>query len=77
MKLVVGLEGASKPEVESFDFGASLVTKKDLGLFVKWKWYAKGNARVLEGEYGAVAARRGARRSMLACGSAFNDWPRR
>jgi hypothetical protein len=49
------LEGASKPEVESFDFGASLVTEKDLGLFAKWKWYAKGNARVLEGEYGAAA----------------------
>jgi len=72
VKLVVGLEGASKPEVESFDFGASLVTEKDLGLFANRKWYAEGNARILEGDTVPQP-----HDDEVYAGLRFNDWPRR
>lgn len=48
--LVEGSEGAPKLEVPSFDFGASVVSEKDLALFAKRKWFAAGEARVPEGE---------------------------
>ena len=34
-RLVEGSESVFKPEVESFDFGASPVTKKDLEIYAK------------------------------------------
>ena len=43
--LVEGLESVSKPEIESFDFGASPVTKKDLETYEKRKWFVAGEAR--------------------------------
>ena len=44
-RLVEGSESVFKPEVESFDFGASPVTKKDLETYAKRKWFVAGEAR--------------------------------
>jgi len=44
-RLVEGSESVFKAEVESFDFGASPVTKKDLETYAKRKWFVAGEAR--------------------------------
>lgn len=44
-RLVEGSESVFKPEVESFDFRASPVTKKDLETYAKRKWFVAGEAR--------------------------------